>query len=97
MDKTKYSARWCKTSRDGSEGECLALFSSDVPFETLKDFVDSLWTQEWEETRWIDILDMETGEIIYQRDNWDSFDDCDDSGYEDCGFDPYMGCYTDDY
>lgn len=92
MNKTRYSARWCKNG-DGSEGECIALFSCDVPFETMKDFVDSLWTETYEDVRWLDILDMETGEVIYNRDNWDyEVDDCDN----DCGFDPYMGCYTDD-
>lgn len=39
-----------------------------------------------------------TGEVIAHSDDWD---DC-DSDYEpqdidyDCGFDPYMGCFSDD-
>lgn len=93
MSKIKYSARWCKISEGGSKGKCVALFSDDVPFEILRDFVDSLWTQNYEDTRWIDIIDMKTGKIIYDRDNLENeTDNCDD----DCGFDPYMGCYTDD-
>lgn len=92
MTKTRYSMRWCKDGV-GDEGECIALLSADIPFETMKDFVDSLWVHAWEEIRWIDILDMETGEVIYDRDNWDNTaDDCDN----DCGFDPYLGCFTDD-
>lgn len=92
MTKTRYSVRWCKDGV-GDEGECIALLSVDIPFDAMKDFVDSLWAQTWEETRWIDILDMETGEVIYNCDNWDiRADNCDN----DCGFDPYLGCFTDD-
>lgn len=41
------------------------------------------------------LVDGETGEVIASSDDWD---DCDD-GYEpdlEMGFDPYMGCYSDD-
>ena len=27
-----------------------------------------------------------------EEDDWEDYDDCDN----DCGFDPYLGCYTDD-
>ena len=93
---TRYSARWCW---EGKDSESIALFSADVPQEVLVDFVDSLWANaanwqagEGEDLRWVDCIDMETGEVIAERSDWDEHDNCND----DCGFDPYMGCYTDD-
>ena len=93
---TKYSARW---RWEGKDSESVALFSADVPQEVLVDFVDSLWANaanwqagEGEDLRWVDCIDMETGEVIAERSDWDEPANIDD----DCGFDPYMGCYTDD-
>jgi hypothetical protein len=43
----------------------------------------------------IRVLNMETGEVIFDWD--DEHSSWDDWGYnEDMGFDPYLGCYTDD-
>lgn len=93
---TKYSVRWCF---EGKDSESIALFSDAVPLNSIVDFMDSLWENnaDWQghsitDLRWIDCLDMETGEVIYLCSDWDEPDNCDD----DCGFDPYMGCYTDD-
>lgn len=96
---TRYSARWCW---EGKDSESIAFFSADVPQEVLVDFVDSLWANaaswqagEGEDLRWVDCIDMETGEVIAERSDWDEPDP--DWGFnEDMGYDPYMGCYTDD-
>lgn len=38
------------------------------------------------------LVDGETGEIIQSSDDWDDYDEPD----LEMGFDPYMGCYSDD-
>ena len=93
---TRYSVRWCF---EGKDSESIALLSDTVPHESIVDFVDSLWANagDWQSgndcLRWVDCIDMETGEVVHLRDDWDTPDIyCDD----DCGFDPYLGCYTDD-
>ena len=98
---TKYSIRWCFKGKDS---ESIALLSDAVPHEAIVDFVDSLWANvaDWDDDdrdlQWVDCIDMETGEVNYTRSNWDEDTDWPDmSKYDDdCGFDPYMGCYTDD-
>ena len=70
-----------------------ALFSEDVPKDAMIDFVDSLWAN-LDEPEDIRLTDMDTGEVIYNRDSQD--DDLDWGFNEDMGYDPYMGCYTDD-
>ena len=85
---TKYSAQWSK----GGNTEGIALFSDEVPHEVLVDFIDSLWANCADDISYCNVIDMDTGEVIHDRDGWDEPADIDD----DCGFDPYMGCYTDD-
>lgn len=88
---TKYSAQWSK----GGNTESIALFSDKVPHDVLVDFVDSVWANCADDISYVNVIDMDTGEVIHDRDSWDEPDP--DWGYnEDCGFDPYMGCYTDD-
>lgn len=60
------------------------------------DFIEYKMEQDTTITRGI-ICDWDTGEIVatIERDNED-FADSDWNYSEDCGFDPYMGCYTDD-
>ena len=87
---TKYSGR---VSWRNGESESIALFSDKVPTEVLTEWADSVWTNMIDDIRWVDVLDMDTGEIIAEYNRWDyEPDDIDD----ECGFDPYMGCYTDD-
>lgn len=38
------------------------------------------------------LVDGETGEIIESSDDWDDYDP--DYESDECGFDPYEGCYT---
>lgn len=94
---TKYSVRWCF---EGKDSESIALLSNEIPRESIIDFVDSLWANTpWDKSdralRWVDCIDMDTGEVVYDRNDWNEPDP--DWGYnEDMGYDPYMGCYTDD-
>lgn len=99
---TKYSVRWCF---EGKDSESIALLADTVPREVIVDFVDSLWANvaDWDDNdrtlRWVDCIDMDTGEVIHDCDSWDESDPDwpDMSKYDDdMGFDPYLGCYTDD-
>lgn len=95
---TKYSIRLCFKGKDS---ESIALLSDAVPREVIGDFVDSLWSNvaDWGEDdrilQWVDCIDMDTGEVIYDRNSWDE-PNLDWGFNEDMGYDPYMGCYTDD-
>lgn len=87
---TKYSMR----VRDAESGEVVpvALFSDLLNKDTLHalcvtmlDYVDGASV--------IEVIDLDTGEVVtnvecYFTDD----DDCDN----DCGYDPYLGCFTDD-
>lgn len=93
---TKYSVRWCWAGKDS---ECIALFSDAVHLDVLTDLVDSIWANhavcdngEESDLRRVDVIDRYTGEVVAERSDWDEPAGIDD----DCGFDPYMGCYTDD-
>lgn len=41
------------------------------------------------------LVDGETGEVIESSDDWDDYDEDYEPDLE-MGFDPYMGCYSDD-
>ena len=77
-----------------NEWEGIALFSDLFTTEALKAVGRSTW-EEIEGAANLAIVDMDTGEAVF-----DAVDDAAldlDWGYnEDCGYDPYMGCYTDD-
>lgn len=40
------------------------------------------------------LVDGETGEVIESSDDWDDYDENYEPDYDECGFDPYAGCYT---
>lgn len=72
---TKYSVRWCF---EGKDNENIALFSDAVPHDSIVDFIDSLWAngEDWQGSnitglRRIDCFDIDTGEVIYLRSDWD--------------------------
>lgn len=96
---TKYSVRICFKGKDS---ESVALLADTIPHECIVDFVDSLWANgvDWQDGKcnlnWVDCIDMDTGEVVYDRNSWDEPDLFDDDCDNDCGFDPYLGCYTDD-
>ena len=94
---TKYSV----SVFDGKSWEGIALFADRVDFDAMVNFCveqfqngNSITTPAEN----IHIADLETGEILWDwRQDFDPRNDPADWDYnEDCGFDPYMGCYTDD-
>ena len=40
------------------------------------------------------LVDGETGEVIESSDDWDDYDEDYEPDLDECGFDPYEGCYT---
>ena len=40
------------------------------------------------------LVDGETGEVIESSDDWDDYDKDYEPDADECGFDPYEGCYT---
>jgi hypothetical protein len=36
----------------------------------------------------------ETGEVVAYSDDWDEYDEDYEPDVDECGFDPYEGCYT---
>ena len=40
------------------------------------------------------LVSGETGEIIASSDDYDDYDTDYEPDYDECGFDPYEGCYT---
>lgn len=40
------------------------------------------------------LVDGETGEVIKSSDDWDDYDKDYEPDTDECGFDPYEGCYT---
>ena len=96
MENIRYSARW------GKNGDYIGIahFNKDVPKDVLMDFVDSVWAHCDEDINWVDVFDLDDGRVIYQRDWWDDEKYYNESYPGDCdndmGFDPYLGCYTDD-
>ena len=80
--------------------ESLALFAHNCDFNAIIDFCNSqfdcgnnLYTPADD----IRIMDMDTGKIVWQwSDDHPEWDDEPSNIDDDCGFDPYLGCFTDD-
>ena len=92
---TKYSMEVC----DAETGEYtpVALFADFVPADVLHDLCVTL-LEDIEGASTVVVLDMGTGEVVAEAAEPDD-DPSDiewDDHYYDMGFDPYMGCYTDD-
>lgn len=73
---TKYSCR--------KNGEGIALFADDVPLDAMIAFALSVTENCCADT---DIIDMDTGEIVFSMVWREAPDDVDESFY-----DPYLGC-----
>ena len=56
---------------------------------------DDYLTKE-EATTMAQIIYHHGAESLYYNDEWDNEDDYDEPDVDECGFDPYMGCYTGD-
>ena len=42
------------------------------------------------------LVNGETGEVLTSSDDYDDYDPDYEPDYDECGFDPYEGCYTGD-
>ena len=42
------------------------------------------------------LVNGETGEVLTSSDDYDDYDRDYEPDYDECGFDPYAGCYTGD-
>ena len=90
---TKYSMEICDA--ETSEYTPVALFADFVPVDVLHDLCVALF-EDTEGASTVVVIDTDTGEVVAEVAEANDYPDpyC---GYnEDCGFDPYLGCYTDD-
>ena len=92
---TKYSC----AIHTAEDWESIALFSDKVSFEAMGAFIAAEFqcgNSLYAPCDAIRVVDMTTGQIVLEAEIGDAEDyepaDIDD----DCGFDPYLGCYTDD-
>ncbi len=63
-------------------------------------FVELQQALEWVEENWVegdgcdvDIIDDETGEVLVHCTDDNIEDEYPDDDYDECGYNPYMGCY----
>ena len=85
--KTCYNGEWTKIAD---------FYHMDVIDDVIINAALAIGADPWISHDLVAIVREETGEIIWDNDEsyqeeeyWNDPDD-------DCGFDPYMGCYTDD-
>lgn len=80
----------------GEEEFPCALFSDATPEEVITTFCDDMHNAIDECDR-VCAVNMETGVILYDVCSFGYNPDLEPADIDDdCGFDPYMGCYTDD-
>lgn len=86
---TKYSMEVC----DAETGEYtpVALFSDIIPAEVLHELCVTLF-ENVKGASTVLVVDMDTGEVVAEAAEPYDEPDCDN----DMGYDPYLGCYTDD-
>lgn len=85
---TKYSME--VLDKENNEWTPVALFSDIVPTDVLHEMCNAMWDCV-EGAAQVAVIDMDTGEVVAENDV-EVWDDCDN----DCGYDPYLGCFTDD-
>ena len=90
---TKYSME----VYDAETGEYtpVALFSDIVPTDVLHELCVTLF-ENTESASTVVVVDIDTGEVVAEVAEANDYPDPDLSYNEDMGFDPYIGCYTDD-
>lgn len=101
---TKYSLKVLNAKTQ--EWTPVALFSDILSVDALTYVGRTLWDEMWDGADLADdatITDMDTGEVVWRYTEdlvWNYTEDMEpneqDNIDDDCGFDPYMGCYTDD-
>ena len=90
---TLYSVSYCC----GNEETPCALFSDTVPEDVIMTFCDDLLYSGVDSCDRVYVVNMETGVILYDVCSFGYNSDLEPADIDDdCGFDPYMGCYTDD-
>lgn len=70
----------------------VALFSDFIPVPVLADLGRTLWNNI-DEADNVAILEVDTGVVVWDH-NDDTWQDEPAYLYDECGFDPYEGCYT---
>jgi len=89
---TKYSME--VLDAETREWTPVALFSDIIPVDVLADMGRTLWN-DVDGADDVAVIDIDTGEVVWCHtdDTWQ-----DEPAFidDDCGFDPYLGCYTDD-
>ena len=89
MDYTKLSLTNCfnlACSEFGLENE------HTISIAKLKELAEAGYLTAEEATTMAQIIYHHGTESLYYNDEWDE----DEGEYDECGFDPYMGCYTGD-
>lgn len=102
MKMTKYSVKYAQNYGIFKE---VALFSKNIPDNVLVCFCDDL-SNEIDNCTAVEVVDLETGAVVYgiyaDEDTggtvYEVYSDEEehDNRDDDCGFNPYLGCYTDD-
>lgn len=69
-------------------GETMPIFSE---LEKAVDYVQESWVEGDEMV--VDIIDMTTGEILLHFEDEEENHYDDEPDYDECGYNPYMGCY----
>lgn len=85
---TKYC---CKVERN-NETESVALFSDTIPTSAMYVFADACVDDETIFNA--KIIDLDTGEVLYDVQDEKSYAEIEREGmYDEIGYNPYMGCY----
>lgn len=91
---TRYSMEICNA--ETGEYTPVALFSDIVPAEVLHELCVTLF-ENTEGASTVLCVDTDTGEVVAEAAEPDYNPDLEPADIDDdIGFDPYLGCYTDD-
>ena len=86
---TKYV---CQIEDDALFAEPVALFSDTTPTSAMYAFADACVNNE--EIINARIVDLDTGEMLYDVQNERAYAEAEREGmYDEMGYNPYMGCY----
>ena len=91
MDYTKLSLANCLNlacSEFGLENE------HTIAIAKLVDLVENSYLSKDEATSMAQIIYHHGTESLYYNDDWNDDEDFDEPDYDECGFNPYAGCYN---